>query len=83
VRGIFPLEFIPGFSEATNFDICCGPQAAATTLVEVVRWVLQMIITLATISVTPQSICYWSQEILVRRKMEILNQIRYGNRIQI
>lgn len=60
VRGIFPLEFIPGFAEATNFDICCGPQAVAVTAVEVVRWVLQIIISLATISVTPQSICYWT-----------------------
>lgn len=59
VRGVFPLEYIPGFAEATNFDICCGPQAIAVTLVEALRFVLQIIISLATISVTPQSKCYW------------------------
>jgi hypothetical protein len=59
VRGIFPLEFIPGFQEATGFDICCSAQALFTTAVEIMRFLLQIILSLATISVTPQSFCYF------------------------
>lgn len=59
IRGIFPLEFIPGFQEATGFDICCAAQASATTIVEVARFVLQIILSLATISITPESFCYF------------------------
>ena len=35
------------------------PLAAITTLVEILRWALQIVISLATISVTPESFCYF------------------------
>lgn len=59
VRGIFPLQFIPGYTEAVDFDICCLPQALWTTLIEIIRLLLQSIIALATISVTPESFCFF------------------------
>jgi hypothetical protein len=59
VRAIFPLNYIPGFSDATNFDICCAGVAILNTIIEIGRLVFQMVISLATITVDPSSYCYW------------------------
>lgn len=59
VRAIFPLDYIPGFATATNFDICCIGQVLLDTLIEIARTLLQVIISLATITVDPSSFCYW------------------------
>ena len=59
VRAIFPLNFIPGFAEATNFDICCIGVVLLDTIIEIVRLIFQIVISLATITVDPSSYCYW------------------------
>ena len=59
VRAIFPPDYIPGFANATDFDICCGVQVILDTVTELLRLILQIVISLATISVTPSSFCYW------------------------
>ena len=59
VRAIFPLNYIPGFDEATNFDICCIGVVLLNTLIEIARLIFQIVISLATITVDPSSYCYW------------------------
>jgi phage-related protein len=59
VEAVFPLNFVPGFRDATDFDICCAPVAILVTITESLRLILQMIISLATITITPSSYCYW------------------------
>lgn len=59
LESIFPLNFIPGFRDAIDFDVCCIPQALLNTLIEIVRGLLQVIITLATITIDNDSVCYW------------------------
>jgi hypothetical protein len=59
LEAIFPLNFIPGFAAAVDFDVCCIPQALLTTVVEILRGILQVIITLATITIDDDSVCYW------------------------
>jgi hypothetical protein len=59
VRAVFPLDYIPGFSTATNFDICCAGQVLLDTIIEIARLVTQIIISLATITIDNSSFCYW------------------------
>jgi hypothetical protein len=59
IRGIFPGSFIPGFADATDFDICCGVEAILRTITELLRLVVQVIITLATITINDDAYCYW------------------------
>ena len=59
LNAIFPLNFIPGFKEAVDFDPCCIPAALITTLIEILRGILQVIITLATITIDDSAYCYW------------------------
>jgi hypothetical protein len=59
VRAVFPLAYIPGFNEAVNFDICCIAMVWLDTLVEILRLLVTTIISLATITVTPDSFCYF------------------------
>ena len=63
IRALFPLAYIPGFDEATNFDICCAARALAVAIIELVRWILQIIITLATITVDDNSVCYYRLDV--------------------
>ena len=59
IRGTFPLNFIPGLQQAIDFDICCAPLALATSIVEALRAIVLTIISLATITVTPESYCFF------------------------
>ncbi len=59
IRGTFPLNFIPGLKQAIDFDICCAPLALASAIVEAARTVTLTIISLATITVTPESYCFF------------------------
>lgn len=59
IRGIFPLNFIPGFRESVRFDPCCIPERLAVTLVESVRLLVLTVISLATITVNDDSFCYF------------------------
>ena len=63
IRALFPLSYIPGFDEATNFDICCIPRSLVVTIIELARLLLQMIISLATITVSQDSICYYRLDV--------------------
>jgi hypothetical protein len=59
VRAVFPPDYIPGFADATDFDICCGVEVILDTFTEMLRLILQIIISLATITLDPNSYCYW------------------------
>lgn len=59
LRAIFPLNYIPGFAAAVDFEVCCIPQALLNTLIEIVRGILQVIISLATITIDDSAYCYW------------------------
>jgi len=59
VRAVFPADYIPGFANATDFDICCGVQVLLDTAIELTRLILQVIISIATITVNKDSFCYW------------------------
>lgn len=60
MRATFPTAFIPGLKEiAAGFDICCFPKAIVETAIEILRTVTVSIISLATITVTPSSVCYF------------------------
>lgn len=64
MRAIFPFNYITAVTDATDFDICCGPSAVLDTLIEVGRLVLQVIISIATISSDDSTgignaYCYW------------------------
>ncbi len=63
-RAVFPFTYISSVSEATDFDVCCGPSVILDTLVELGRLLLAAIISLATISVDTttgegNAFCYW------------------------
>lgn len=53
IRVTFPLNYIPGFTEATNFDIGCLPQSLLDALTEITRFVVLTVVSLATITITP------------------------------
>jgi hypothetical protein len=59
IRGIFPLNYIPGFRESVRFDPCCLPERLAVALVETIRGVTLMVISLATITVSSESFCFF------------------------
>jgi hypothetical protein len=56
---IFPLNYIPGIKAAINFDPCCGPAALLTFALDGLHTALNIIISLATITVNPESYCYF------------------------
>jgi hypothetical protein len=63
-RAIFPLDYIPGFADATNFDICCLAQAILVTVIEALRTVLQIVLSIALIGVEENmggssAFCFW------------------------
>jgi hypothetical protein len=63
-RAIFPFNYITAVTDATDFDICCGPSAVLNTLIEVGRLILQVVISIATISSDDSvgignAFCYW------------------------
>ncbi len=58
-HAIFPLDYIPGFAAASDFDICCAAQAILVTLIEIARGALQAIIALATITIDQNAYCFW------------------------
>lgn len=59
IRSIFPLSYIPGFKEATDFDPSCALEVLLNFAIEVTRFILQIIISLVTITINPDSYCYW------------------------
>lgn len=59
VRSTFPLTLIPGFSDAVDFDICCPAEVLLQTITEIIRGIVQVIITLATLTIDDTSYCYW------------------------
>ena len=59
VRSTFPLTLIPGFSDAVDFDICCPAEVLLQTITEIIRGIVQVIITLATLTIDNSSYCYW------------------------
>lgn len=59
VRSTFPLTLIPGFSDAVDFDICCPAEVLLNTITEIIRGIVQVIITLATLTIDNTSYCYW------------------------
>lgn len=59
IRSTFPLTLIPGFSDAVDFDICCPAEVLLNTLTEIIRGIVQVIITLATLTIDNTSYCYW------------------------
>lgn len=67
---IFPLNYIPGFARATNFDICCFFEAALIGIIEIVRFITVIIISLGTITVDPNAYCFW--------RLDVTTQINCG-----
>lgn len=63
VRAIFPLDYIPGYAQATDFDPCCGVEVLLDFAIEVTRFILQIIISLVTITLDPESFCYWRLDV--------------------
>lgn len=64
LRATFPFNYITAITDATDFDICCGPAAILNTLIEIGRLVLAVVISIATISTDntngiDNSFCYW------------------------
>lgn len=59
IRSIFPLSYIPGYSDATDFDPSCALEVLLDFAIEVTRFILQIIISLVTITINPDSFCYW------------------------
>ncbi len=63
-RAIFPLNYIPGFADATNFDICCLAQAILVTVIEILRTILAIVISIALLAIETNAggssaFCYW------------------------
>ncbi len=58
-RAIFPLDYIPGFGDYSDFDICCAAQSILVTVTEILRGITQAVISLATITITNDSFCFW------------------------
>lgn len=88
VRAVFPLDFIPGYKEATDFDPCCGVEVLLQFAIEVTRWILQIVISLVTITINPDSYCYWRLDVTnshqcsgkldnigVVKQWDVLNQV--------
>lgn len=63
VRAVFPLDYIPGYAQATDFDPCCGVEVLLDFAIEVTRFILQIIISLVTITIDPESFCYWRLDV--------------------
>ncbi len=59
IRAIFPANYIPGFAEASDFDICCAAKAVLYTVTEILRLILQMVISLALITTDNEAFCFW------------------------
>lgn len=88
VRAVFPLDFIPGYAQATDFDPCCGVEVLLQFAIEVTRWILQIVISLVTITINPDSYCYWRLDVTndhqcggkldnigVLKQWDVLNQV--------
>ncbi len=63
-QAIFPLNYIPGFSDATNFDICCLAQALLVTITEIARTVMAIVLSIALIGIEENeggssAFCFW------------------------
>lgn len=58
-RSIFPVTYIPELKNALTFDVCCIPLALFNAAVEAVRVIVLTIISLATITISPDSYCYF------------------------
>lgn len=63
-HAVFPLDYIPGFAEFTNFDICCLAQAILVTIIEIARTILAIVISIALLAVETNTggnsaFCYW------------------------
>lgn len=67
LEATFPLNFIPGFADAIEFDPCCAVAAVLNTFIEIARGIVQVIITLATITIDDSSFCYWRLDQTVDR----------------
>ena len=59
VRAIFPIDYIPALKNAISFDVCCAPMALFDAAVELIRLAILTIISLATITITPTSYCFF------------------------
>lgn len=88
VRAVFPLDFIPGYAQATDFDPCCAVEVLLQFAIEVTRWILQIVISLVTITINPDSYCYWRLDVTsshqcggkldnigVVKQWDVLNQV--------
>jgi hypothetical protein len=88
VRAVFPLDFIPGYAQATDFDPCCGVEVLLQFAIEVTRFILQIVISLVTITINPDSFCYWRLDVTnahqcggkldnigVVKQWDVLNQV--------
>lgn len=58
-RAIFPVTYIPELKNALTFDVCCVPLALFNAAIEAVRIIVLTIISLATITISPDSYCYF------------------------
>lgn len=63
VRAVFPADYIPGFAEASDFDICCAAKAVLYTVTEILRGILQVIISLALLTTDNDAYCYWRLDV--------------------
>lgn len=88
VRAVFPLDYIPGYAQATDFDPCCGVEVLLDFAIEVTRFILQIVISLVTITIDPNSYCYWRLDVTndhqcggtldnigVVKQWDVLNQV--------
>ena len=62
IRAVFPITYIPELKNSLSFDVCCVPLALFNAAVEAVRVIVLTIISLATISINPDSYCFFRLE---------------------
>jgi len=58
-QAIFPLNYIPAIKAAINFDPCCFVGKIGDEAVQILRLVLNTVISLATVNVNPEAYCYF------------------------
>jgi hypothetical protein len=59
IRAVFPITYIPELKNSLTFDVCCIPLALFNAAVEAVRVIVLTIISLATITISPDAYCFF------------------------
>lgn len=59
IRAVFPITYIPELQNSLSFDVCCIPLELFNAAIEVLRLFILTVISLATITITPSSYCFF------------------------